>query len=103
MIVKNGETANVPSHSLKRYQQSHEIASTTEIASDSNATKVSVPVNDQIALSLATKFLQQAANAGEATRSERILQLKTAIVKEQYQCDPLVVDRALIEAHLQGE
>ena len=29
--------------------------------------------------------------------------LKTAIVKEQYQYDLLIVGRALIEAHLRGE
>jgi len=103
MIVKNGETANVPSPSLERSYQSHEITSVSESASDSNTTNVPVPVTDQIALSLATKFLQQAANAGGEVQLERILQLKTAIVKEQYQYDPLVVGRALIEAHLRGE
>jgi anti-sigma28 factor (negative regulator of flagellin synthesis) len=103
MIVKNGETATVPSPSLEHSHQSHEISSAMRSISESNATNVSVPVNDQIALSLATKFLQQATNGDEAARLERILQLRTAIVKEQYQYDPLVVGRALIEAHLRGE
>src|SRR5438046_819303 len=103
MIVKNGETPNVPSPTLESSHQSHEVTSATEIASDSNATKISVPVNDQIALSLATKFLLQAANAGGEVQLQRILQLKTAIVKEQYQYDPFVVGRALIEAHFRGE
>ena len=103
MIVENGEKANVPSPTLERSQQPHEISSATENASASNTTKIAVPVDDQIALSLATKFLPQAANAGEAVQLERILQLKTAIIKGQYQYDPLVVGRALIEAHLRGE
>lgn len=91
----------MPSPRLER-PQSHEIGSATETASR-KVTTIPVPVNDQIALSLATTFLQQAANAGEQVRLERILQLKTALVKEQYQYDPLVVGRALIEAHLRGE
>ena len=101
MIVNNGETANAPGPSLERHQQTHEI--TTETGFKSNATKASIPVNDQIALSLATNFLQQAANPGEDARLERILQLRTAIIKDQYQYDPLVVGRALIEARLRGE
>jgi anti-sigma28 factor (negative regulator of flagellin synthesis) len=102
-IVKNADAANVPGLSLDHPQPSHEISGVTGITSESNASKVLVPVTDQIALSLATKFLQQAANAGGEVRLERILQLKTAIVKEQYVSDPLVVGRALIEAHLRGE
>lgn len=102
MIVKIGETTNVQSPSLQ-LPEPHKITSAQEIASESNATKIPLPVSDQIALSLATKFLQPAASAGENVRLERILQLKTAIVKEQYQYDPLVVGRALIEAHLRGE
>jgi anti-sigma28 factor (negative regulator of flagellin synthesis) len=88
MIVNNGESANAPGLSLERPQQSHEIINPTEIASQSTATKAPVPVTDRIALSLATKFLQKATNAGEDVRLERILQLKTAIVKEQYQYGP---------------
>jgi anti-sigma28 factor (negative regulator of flagellin synthesis) len=103
MIVKNGEMANVPSSNLERSYRLHQIGSATEIASESNAKTVPVPVSDQIALSLATKFLQKTTNAGEDVRLERILRLKTAIVKEQYQYDPLVIGRALIEAHLRGE
>src|ERR1700693_4673095 len=103
MIVKIVASANGPSPRLERSHQSHEITSAAKNASDSGATQVPVPVNDQIALSLATKFLQPAANAGEQVRLERILQLKTAIVKEQYQYDPFVVGRALVEAHLGGE
>jgi anti-sigma28 factor (negative regulator of flagellin synthesis) len=67
------------------------------------APKVLTPVNDQIALSLATKLLQQASSAGEEVRLQRILQLKTAIVKEQYRYDPLAVGHALVEASLLGE
>jgi anti-sigma28 factor (negative regulator of flagellin synthesis) len=67
------------------------------------APKVPIPVSDQIALSLATKLLQQASTAGEGARLDRILQLKTAIVKEQYRYDPLAVGHALIEANLLGE
>ena len=103
MILKNGEIVNVPSPNLERPQQSQETSSATEIASNSNPTEVPALVNDQVALSLATKFLQQTAIAGEGVRLERILQLKTVIVKEQYRYDPLVVGRALIEAHLRGE
>jgi hypothetical protein len=86
MIVKNGEMANAPRSSLDRSSQSHEIASTMEIDSDNNATKVSID-NDQIALSLATKFLQQAANSGEDAQLERILQLMTAIIKNSINTD----------------
>jgi anti-sigma28 factor (negative regulator of flagellin synthesis) len=103
MIVNNGEIANIPRLSPERPQQSRDIDRATVITSDSSATNAPVPVNDQIALSLATKFLQKATNAGEDVRLERILQLQTAIVTDQYQYDPLVVGRALIEAHLRGE
>ena len=103
MVVNNGETAKIPRLSLGPSHQPHEVTGARKILAESNATNAPVPVNDQIALSLATKFLQKATNAGEDVRLERILQLKTAIVKEQYQYDPLVVGRALIEAHLRGE
>ena len=102
MIVENGNAANFLS--LARLPRlSHETThAQTEIAANGDAAKVSVPISDQIALSLATKLLQQTADAGDQIRLERILQLKTAIVKEQYSYDPLAVGRALIEAHLRG-
>lgn len=105
MIVKPGETPDVPTVSLERTQQSREVshAAPPDVPATSPAPKTPVPVNDQIALSLATRLLQQASNAGEEARLQRILQLKTAIVKEQYRYDPLAVGHALIEAHLLGE
>jgi len=105
MIVKNGQTTDLPGVNLERTQPSRELshAAPPETPATSEAPKAPAPINDQIALSLATKFLQQAPSAGEQARLERILQLKTAIVKEQYQYDPLAVGHALIEAHLLGE
>jgi anti-sigma28 factor (negative regulator of flagellin synthesis) len=105
MIVKNGETPDVSAVNLERTQQSREVthAAPPEAPVNSEAPKVPVPINDQIALSLATKLLQQASTAGEGARLDRILQLKTAIVKEQYRYDPLAVGHALIEANLLGE
>jgi len=105
MIVKNGDSPDRPGINLERAQQSREVSNAVppEGPVSSEAPKAPIPVNDQIALSLATKFLQQASKAGEEARLDRILQLKTAIVKQQYQYDPLVVGHALIEAHLLGE
>jgi anti-sigma28 factor (negative regulator of flagellin synthesis) len=105
MIVKNGDSPDRPGINLERTQQPREIstAAAPEAPVTSAAPKAPTPVNDQIALSLATNLLQQASHAGEQARLDRILQLKTAIVKEQYQYDPLVVGQALIEAHLLGE
>ena len=105
MIVKHGDTPNVPGIDLERAQQSREVAHAAppESPVTSSAPKVAGPLNDQIALSLATKLLQQASSAGEQARLDRILQLKTAIVKSQYRYDPLAVGHALIEASLLGE
>jgi hypothetical protein len=105
MIVKNGETLDVSAVNLERTQQSREVihAAPPEPPVMTEAPKVPIPVSDQIALSLATKLLQQASTAGEGARLDRILQLKTAIVKEQYRYDPLAVGHALIEANLLGE
>ena len=105
MIVKHGNIPDLPGINLERAQQSREVSNATppEAPVNSEAPKVPTPVNDQIALSLATKILQQASKAGEEARLERILQLRTAIVKEQYRYDPLAVGHALIEASLLGE
>ena len=105
MIVKNGDTPDLPGLNLERAQQSREVshAVAPEAPVTSEAPKVPIPINDQIALSLATRLLQQASTAGEQARLDRILQLKTAIIKEQYRYDPLAVGHALIEAHLLGE
>jgi len=104
MIIKHLVTPDVPL-SLEPTQQSHEVshAAPPEAPATSGVPKAPIPVNDQIALSLATNLLQQASNAGEQSRLDRILQLKTAIVKEQYRYDPLAVGHALIEASLLGE
>ena len=105
MIVKNGEAPDVSAVNLERTQQSREVshAAPPEAPVTSDAPKAPIPVNDQIALSLATKLLQQTSTAGEEARLDRILQLKTAIVNQQYRYDPLAVGHALIEAHLLGE
>jgi len=105
MIVKNGDSPDLPVVNLERTQQSREVSNAVppEPSVSSAPPKAPAPVNDQIALSLATNLLQQASNAGEQSRLDRILQLKTAIVKEQYRYDPLVVGQALIQAHLLGE
>ena len=105
MIVQNGDAPDLSGVNLDRTQQSREVthAVPPEAPVTSEAPKVPVPINDQIALSLATKLLQQASTAGEQARLDRILQLKTAIIKQQYRYDPLAVGHALIEAHLLGE
>jgi hypothetical protein len=105
MIVKNGESPDLPGVNLDRAQQSREVSNAVPPGAPAGgaAPKAPIPVNDQIALSLATNLVQQASSAGEQARLERILQLRTAIVKEQYRYDPLAVGHALIEAHLLGE
>ncbi len=105
MIVKHGDTPNLPGVSLDRAEQSREVsnAAKPEAPVISEPQRDSVPLNDRIALSLATNLLQQASKAGEQARLDRILQLKTAIIKEQYRYDPLAVGHALIEASLLGE
>jgi len=105
MIVKNGDSPDLSGINLERTQQSREVSNAVppETPATSAAPKAPIPVNDQIALSLATNILQQASKAGEQARLDRILQLKTAIVKEQYRFDPLAVGQALVQAHLLGE
>ena len=105
MIVKQGDSPDLPGINLERAQQSREVSHAVPVESpvSSETPKIPSPVSDQIALSLATKLLQQASKAGEEVRLQRILQLKTAIVKEQYRYDPLAVGHALVEAHLLGE
>ncbi|HLH00209.1 MAG TPA: hypothetical protein VKX49_28135 [Bryobacteraceae bacterium] len=101
MIVKIGAIEDTPGANLKLHEELQKRTSGTGVGS-SNAATIAVPLNDQIALSLATKFLQS-ANLGQDLRLERILELKTAILNEQYSCDPLLVSRALIEELLQSQ
>jgi anti-sigma28 factor (negative regulator of flagellin synthesis) len=105
MIVKNQNSPDLPAVNLERTQQSREVsnAAPPETPVSSVPPKAPTPVNDQIALSLATNLLQQASSAGQQAALNRILQLKTAIVKEQYRYDPLEVGHALIEANLLGD
>ena len=101
MIVKIGTIENAPGANLKSYQEPQNTTSGAGIDSNTKAATVPVPVNDQIALSLATKFVQD-ATLGQDLRLERIIELKTAILNEQYSYDPLLVGRALIEEALQS-
>lgn len=83
-------------------QWSHQINGDAQNVSDNNATNASDSITDQIALSLASKLIQPALNADAEVQLERILQLRTAILNEQYSYDPLLMSRALIEALQQG-
>jgi len=67
MIVKQGDTPDVAGANLERTQQSREVsnAATPEVPASSAAPKAATPVNDQIALSLATNLVQQASTAGQ--------------------------------------
>lgn len=99
MTIKHGDTPGVSISNLERALESREVSHANTSPSES---KVPTPVNDQIALSMASKLLQQTTAAGEEVRLERILQLKTAIQNSQYGVDPMKVSHALIESELLG-
>jgi len=61
-----------------------------------------ITVDDRIALSVATDVVKQTATIGEQARMARVMELKTAIEKNQYVIDPMAVSHALIKAELMG-
>lgn len=99
MTINPGDTTDVTTAGLARATVTREAA---QRASDSQA-DLPIPVNDHIALSLATNLVQQVGQAGENSRLNRILELKHAIQVQQYVVDPMAVSHALIKAHLLGE
>lgn len=100
MTINNGDTTDVAGLSLDRTIGSREVD--TKVTAQPAHTEVE-PIDDRIALSIATKLVQQATLAGEQARLNRILELKNAIQTRQYIVDPLAVGHAVIEAHLLGE
>ena len=99
MTIKHGTAVDVSASNLDRTLGSHEVQSAT---TPQTPNKIPATVDDRIALSMATRLVQQALKGGDDARLDRILQLKTAIQKHQYSVDPLKVSHALIEAELLG-
>jgi anti-sigma28 factor (negative regulator of flagellin synthesis) len=100
MIINRGDSLDVTSSNVGRSAAAQEVD--TQAASKAPPV-ADTSVNDQIALSLATNYVQQATSAGSAARLERILALKHAIQAEQYLVEPNAVSHALIRASLLGE
>jgi len=100
MTINSGDTPEVNTLGVDRSagSQPAENSSVPQIVVPPNPTTV----DDQIALSVATNVVQQASSIGEDARITRVLQLKTAIEKDQYVIDPMAVSHALIESELQG-
>ena len=100
MTIKSGDAPEVNSLNVGR--------SSGPIPVDNSSTPQTVvppnpiTVDDRIALSVATDVVKQTASIGEQARLARVLQLKTAIEKNQYVIDPRAVSHALIESELQG-
>ncbi len=74
-------------------------ASNLRTASTDSTTSAS---GDQVALSSQSRLFSAALNAGEATRSSRIDQLRALYVQNQHEADPQEVSNAIINAHLSG-
>lgn len=98
MIINNGETPDVSLANLGRALGSQDVPA-THTAPPSPAPAV---LDDRIALSMASRLVQQSSGTGDAAQLARILELKTAIENGQYSIDPLAVSQALIEAELMG-
>lgn len=100
MTIKSGETHEVSGLNVDRSVGSHpvETASVPKTVVPPNP----ITVDDRIALSVATNVVQQASSIGEEARLARVLQLKTAIEKNQYVVNPRAVSHALIESELSG-
>jgi anti-sigma28 factor (negative regulator of flagellin synthesis) len=99
MTIKNGTAVDVSASNLDRTLGSHEVQSAETLQPP---TKIPVAVDDRIALSMATRLVQQTLEGTDPGRLDRILELKTAIQKHQYSVDPLKVSHALVEAELMG-
>ena len=98
MTIKTTDSPDVSNANLERTLSAQE-ATPTHAAQQPPEPPV---LDDRIALSMASRLVQQSETAGESARLTRILELKTAIQKNQYGIDPLVVSHALVEAELQG-
>jgi anti-sigma28 factor (negative regulator of flagellin synthesis) len=99
MTIKQGTAVDVSASNVDRTLGSHEVQSAN---TSQTPTKIPVGVDDKIALSMATRLVQQTLEGTDGTRLNRILELKTAIQNHQYGIDPLKVSHALIEAELLG-
>jgi len=99
MIINRGDSLDLTSSNVGRSAAAQEAEAQAAI----KAPPIPTGVNDQIALSLATNYVQQATSAGSDARLERILALKHAIQAEQYLVEPNAVSHALIRATLLGE
>lgn len=100
MTINSGDTPEVNTLGVDR--------STVSLPVDNSSVPQAVvppnpaAVDDRIALSVATNVVEQASTIGQDARLTRVLQLKTAIEKDQYVIDPMAVSHALIESELQG-
>ena len=86
MTIKNGTAVDVSASNVDRTLGSHEVQSAETLQPP---TKIPVAVDDRIALSMATRLVQQTLEGTDPGRLDRILELKTAIQKHQYSVDPL--------------
>ena len=100
MIINNGETPGLSLPGVDRTLGSPDVAPATTTTPQS--VQQTSPLDDSIALSVASRLIEQVSNATEPARTARILELKTAIEKRQYSIDPLIVSHALVDAELRG-
>lgn len=98
MTINNGETPDVSIANLARAIGSQDLHTANNVP----ASPTPIVLDDRIALSVASRLVQQSSSAEDPAQLARILELKTAIQNGQYGVDPLVVSHALIEAVLQG-
>jgi len=100
MIINNGQNTGLSLPSVDRSLGSPDVPPAPPPQSE-HPKSVS-PLDDSIALSVASRLIEQISHATEPARTARILELKTAIEKKQYGIDPFIVSHALVEAELQG-
>ena len=103
MTINNGEPPDVSIANLARAIGSQNLNAPNNVpASNAPASPIPTVLDDRIALSMASRLVQQSSIESDSAQLTRILELKTAIEKGQYGVDPLIVSHALIEAELQG-
>jgi|SRR5690348_11876548 anti-sigma28 factor (negative regulator of flagellin synthesis) len=100
MIINNGQNTGLSLPSVDRSLGSPDVPPTPPPQSEHQ--QLVSPRDDSIALSVASRLVEQISQATEPARTHRILELKTAIEKKQYAIDPIIVSHALVEAELQG-
>ena len=78
-------------------------AAGTGSADSANSSSNPGALGDSVALSGASRLIQQALNAGSDARATRVQQLKQQIESGQYVVDPAAISSAILNQSINGE